>query len=286
MILNFTGAHRFCHKAMATTFEIFIVHSDTRYARQAACAGFDELDRLEAELSRFIENSDICRLNNLAAGRSLRVGPAVFECLQLCDRMYAQTNGTFDVTLGSASSGCRLKLDKAQYTVQQPAKAVKIDLGGIGKGYAVDKMAELLGDWSIDTALIHGGYSSVLALGAPPETKGWPITLSSPGNHKQVLAKLHLQDRAISGSGLQDGRHIIDPRTAQPVEDKRAAWACAPDAATTDALSTAFMVMSPDEVKDYCLRHSDTLAMIVTKDGDTETQKDKVLRFGYWKANA
>jgi len=133
--------------------------------------------------------------------------------------------------------------------------------------------------------LIHGGYSSVLALGRPPETKGWPVKLSSPGNRKQTLARLHLQDRAVSGSGLQDGRRIIDPRTAQPVEGKRDAWACAGNAATADALSTAFMVMSPGQVKHYCLHHLDTLAMIVTKGGETETQKDKILRFGSWKDN-
>jgi thiamine biosynthesis lipoprotein len=131
--------------------------------------------------------------------------------------------------------------------------------------------------------VIHGGYSSVLALDAPSGRKGWPLTLSNPVNRKQTLAGLHLQGRALSGSGLQQGRHIIDPRTAQPVEGKRAAWACAPDAATADALSTAFMVMTPDEVKEYCSNHPDTLAMIVLEDRDEETQKDRILRFGPWK---
>ncbi len=307
MVLTPTGSHRFCHKAMTTTFEIFTVHTDARYAQQAAWAAFDELDRLERELSRFIENSDISRLNNLTAGQSLLVGPAAFECLQLCVRMYAETNGAFDITIGSLMdcwvgkdktmrtpskeqlnlarqhTGLHLiKLDEAQHTVQLLGKGVQIDLGGIGKGYAIDRMAELLGDWSIDTALIHGGYSSVLALGKPPGTKGWPVTLNNPGNRKQSLVRLYLQDRAVSGSGLQKGRYIIDPRTAQLVEGKRAAWAYGPDAATADALSTAFMVMSPDEVEQYCCRHSDVLSMIVTKGRDTETQKDKILRFGSW----
>ncbi|MHC4571036.1 MAG: hypothetical protein ACYS0C_03020 [Planctomycetota bacterium] len=69
------GAHHFSHEAMATTFEIFILNDDARYTQQAAWAAFDELDRLEAELSRFIENSDISRISNLAANQSLRIGP-------------------------------------------------------------------------------------------------------------------------------------------------------------------------------------------------------------------
>ncbi len=312
------GMQRFSHEAMATTFEVIILYQDARYAQQAAWAAFNELDRLEAELSRFIENSDISRINNLAAGQSLQVGLDAFECLQLSTRIYAETNGAFDITIGSLL-GCWLgedekartpskeqlnlarertgihlfKLDEAEHTVQVLASAillrkseaagVQIDLGGIGKGYAVDRMAELLHDWSIDTAVIHGGYSSVLALDAPSGTKGWPLTLSNPDNRKQTLAGLHLQGRALSGSGLQKGRHIIDPRTAQPVKGKRTAWACALDAATADALSTAFMVMTPDEVKEYCSNHPDTLAMIVLEDRGEKTQKDRILHFGPWK---
>ena len=315
-----SGIHRFSHEAMATTFEVIILHEDTRYAQQAAWAAFDELGRLEAELSRFIENSDISRINNLAANQPLQIGLAAFECLQLCARIYAETNGAFDITIGSLL-GCwlnedktmripseeqlnlarqrtglqLLKLDEAEHTVQLLTDSVQIDLGGFGKGYAVDRMAELLREWSIDTALIHGGGSSVLALGGPPGTKGWPLTLSSPPRRfasqtrssggKQTLACLYLQDQALSGSGLQKDHLFIDPHTARPVENKRAAWACAPTAATADALSTAFMVMLPDEVKSYCLSHSDVQAIVLTEDRGGEAAKEKVLRYGLWKAD-
>jgi thiamine biosynthesis lipoprotein len=269
---------------MATVFEIFILHPDARYARQAAYAAFDELDRIERELSRFVENSDISRINNLAANQSLSVGSATFECLQLCSRMYTATDGAFDITFSSAAKGYQLKLNEGQYIVRQPTRAVKIDLGGIGKGYAIDKMAELLRDWDIDTALIHGGYSSVLALNEPAGTNGWPITLSSPDDYKQTLARLYLRNRAVSGSGLQNGPHIINPRTGRPVKDRFAAWVCGPDAATTDALSTAFMVMTAGKVRQYCLRHPDVLAMIVLDDCGTKAQKEeKIVQFGPWQ---
>ncbi len=316
---SISGAHRFSHDGMATAFEVIIIHEDARYAQQAAWAAFDELDKLEQQLSRFVENSDISRISEKTANQPLQIGPATFECLQLCASLYDWTNGAFDITIGSLMdcwlsepslsegrgedktmrtpskgqlkqarqrTGLHLiKLDETEHTVQLLTSPVQIDLGGIGKGYAIDQMAKLLGDWSINTALIQGGCSSVLAISKPNNTKGWHLTLSNPTNHRQTLAHLYLQDRAISGSGLQKGRHIIDPRTAQPAEGKRAAWACAPTAATADALSTAFMVMSPDQIKQYCLSHSDTLAMVVAKDQTGEVQKDKILRYGLWEQN-
>lgn len=293
-------ARRFSHKAMATTFEIFIVHADKQYAAQAAMAAFDELDRLEAELSKFIENSDISRINNLSADTPLRIGLPAFECLQLSLRIYNQTNGAFDITVGSLMdyysgenksskeelnlarrhTGSHLiELNEADYTVKLSTSPVRLDLGGIGKGYAIDQMAGLLSDWSIDTALLHGGFSSVLAIGA----KSWPLTLSNPTNHRQILASIFLKGRAFSGSGLQKGPHIIDPHTGRPVENKVAAWACAANAATADALSTAFMVMSPDNIKQYCTNHSDTLAMVLVKQQDAKANESSILRFGCWE---
>ncbi len=301
------GMKRFCHEAMATTFEVIVVYDDDRYARQAAAAAFDEVDRLEGELSRFIENSDISRINNLSANQPLTIGLDAFECLQLSARIYAETNGAFDITIGSLLRCWRnedesprtpsqeelnlarqhtgthlLQLDESEHTVQLLASPVQVDLGGIGKGYAVDRVAELLREWSIETALISGGYSSVLALNAPAGTKGWPLTLSNPDNRKQILARPYLQGRALSGSGLQKGQHIIDPRTMQPVKGKHAAWASAPDAATADALSTAFMVMGPDEIRQYCSRHPDVPAMIMLEGEDKDAQKNQILHFGPW----
>jgi thiamine biosynthesis lipoprotein len=299
------GLKRFCHEAMATTYEIIMVEEDGQYARQAAAAAFKEVDRLEGELSRFIGNSDIARINNLPADEPLILGLDAFECLELGCKLYEQTDGAFDITIGSLFSCWRdedekprtptkkelelarehtgahlLILDELEHTVQLSISPVQVDLGGIGKGYAVDKVAELLRDWSIEVVLISGGYSSVLALEGPEQTKGWPLTLSDPDNHKQILAHLRLEGRALSGSGLQKGRHIIDPRTAQPVKGRFAAWASASDAATADALSTAFMIMSPEEIEKICRSHPDVLALIMLEDG---VKKEKILRFGPWE---
>ena len=299
---------RFSHEAMATIFEIIVIHEDEHYARQAATAAFEEVDRLEGELSRFIENSDISRINNLPANQPLLLGLDAFECLKVSVQMYTETNGAFDITIGTLFKCWRdedgnprtptgealdrarlhtgsnlIQLDEQEHTIRLAASPVLIDLGGIGKGYAVDRVAELLREWSIETALISGGYSSVLALEAPPGTNGWPLTLSDPADRTRILARPRLRAGALGGSGVQKGGHIISPRTGRPIEGKRAAWSAAPDAATTDALSTAFMIMDTGEIRQYCSHHPDRRAMVMLLEQDETTRKDKVLCFGPWR---
>jgi thiamine biosynthesis lipoprotein len=305
------GMKRFSHEAMATTFELLIMHEDERYASQAAVAAFDEVDRLERELSRFLENSDVTRINNLPAHQPLQLSLDTFECLKIAERIYAETNGAFDITIGALLKCWRnedppkadprkpsskeidyarlhtgtnlLQLNEAEHTIKLSVSGVQIDLGGIGKGYAVDRVAELLRDWSIDVALISGGYSSVLALDAPPGKKGWPLTMTNPSGSKEVLARPFLKNGALSGSGVEKGGHIIDPQTAEPVEGRRAAWSSAPDAATADALSTAFMVMGVDEIEKYYYLHPGMLAMVILDERDEDTSKEKILRLGQWE---
>jgi len=249
------GAHRFSHAAMATVFEVHCAHADARYAAQGAQAAFDLVDRLEQELSRFVENSDISRVNHLAAGQAARVSPWTMECLQIAWHVYALTGGAFDAAIGSGLE--RLDLDPDEFTVHAREGGAGLDLGGIGKGYAVDRMAEVLEEWEIPRALVHGGYSSVLALEPPPDREGWLLTLSAPGSAR-ILARVSARRRAFSASGVRKGDHILDPRTGHPVYGRVAAWVAAPweeggsSAAVADALSTAFMIQPADEIDDLC----------------------------------
>jgi thiamine biosynthesis lipoprotein len=299
------NVHRFAHQAMATTFEIVVQHEDKLYAQQAARAAFDELDRIEGELSRYLENSDVARINALAAGRPLPLGLDTFACLQLSQKVHRRTKGAFDVTVGflldcwldadkqprtpsaeelrfaRAHTGMSLlRLDESRFTVELFSSPVRVDLGGIGKGYGVDQMAALLREWDVDRALIHGGFSSVLALDAPDDMEGWPITLSDPSDRTRTLARLQLQRTAVSGSGLEKGRHIIDPRLARPIAGKVAAWSVTPDAATGDALSTAFMVMTPDEVEEYCTAHPGVRALLIIP---ADEQTERIIPAGPWQ---
>jgi len=298
------GAHRFAHHAMATTFEILVAGSDPLYAAQAARAAFEKLDLIEKEISRYIPGSDISRINSLSAGESLLLGPDAFRCLSLSARLHADTGGAFDVTIGSllqcwrkkgrGSSPSReelelarrrtgmhlLRLDASKHRVEVPTRPVQIDLGGIGKGYGVDRMAELLREWDIRSALIHGGWSSALALDAPPGRRGWPVRFEGPGKGMKSLVRFHLENRAVSGSGFTKGRNIIDPRSGRPARGRLASWACAPTAATADALSTAILVMSLAEIEDYLKSHTDSLAVFLKEDGKAVVRKGRGIPAG------
>ncbi len=266
---------RYAHDAMACTFELYLVEEDAKYAWQAAEAAFAEADRLEQELSRFVPTSDIARINALPPGQSLRVGIDAFECLQQAIRLYVETGGAFDVTFGSEIDGGRkseserfptmhlLECDARLHEATVRAAGVRIDLGGIGKGYAIDQMVTILRDWSIAAGLIHAGQSSVYALGSPPQAVAWRVALRDPVAHEETLGSVELKDAALSGSGRRlHGEHIIDPATGRSVGGVSGAWARATFAAVSDALATAFMVMPPEQVKRYCRQHADVAAIL------------------------
>jgi thiamine biosynthesis lipoprotein len=201
---------RFSHEAMATVFEVYAVHPDGAYAAQAAQAAFDLTDRLERELSRFVPNSDISRVNRLAAGESTQVTTSTIECLVIARHMFDLTGGAFDISIGTGLPS--LELNPDDYIVSATKAGVQVDLGGVGKGYAVDLMAELLEEWGVQVALVHGGFSSVLAL-EPPAGGGWPLTLSDPAAPSRVLSRLSVRQTALGASGVRKKDHIRDPRT-------------------------------------------------------------------------
>jgi thiamine biosynthesis lipoprotein len=244
---------------MATTSEIRCVHADARYAGQAAHAAFSLVDRLEQEQSRFIANSDVARVNQLGAGQDARVSPSTMECLEIGWRMHELTGGAFDISVGSGLDG--LELMPEEFTVRARRDGVRLDLGGIAKGYAVDRVAELLEEWEIPRALVHGGWSSVLALEPPPDAEGWTLTLSAPEPQApRVLARISARQRALSASGTRKGDHILDPRTRRPARE-RAAWVAvggrepgdsSSPATLAETLSTAFMVLDPEEAVELC----------------------------------
>lgn len=270
----YARTHRFAHYAMAATFEIYIANEDAAYAEQAAGAAFDELDRLERDLSRFIHSSDVTHINHASPGETIRVGLDTFACLKHCKELCVETGGAFNPAIGTLlncwensdrspripspeelafareNSGMhQLELDEVRHAVCKKA-FVRIDLGGFGKGYALDRMAAILCEWDIGRAILHGGWSTVLALNGPTD-EGWPVSIRHPQSG-ETLRRFSLLNQALSGSGLNKGPHIIDPRTAEPIRDFRAAWSLASTAADADALSTAFLVMTREEAEAYC----------------------------------
>ena len=246
------GAHRFGHKAMATEFEILCVHPDGGYAKQAAWAAFDLLDSLESLLSRFLENSDISRINHLVAGEAACVSRWTTDCIEIAREIRAETRGAFDISLGSGFDA--LRITPGRVLLAGPSPGPQLDLGGIGKGYALDRMAEMLAEWEIHAALLHGGHSSALALDAPPGLEGWPLAIGQ----RTVQARR----MAFSASGIRvKGRHVIDPRTGSPARRSGAcvslrSGAGSSPCAVAEAYSTAFMILPAGEIDAVCSRHA------------------------------
>ena len=280
------AVRQFEHEAMACTFGLTLVEPDGAYAACAARAAWNEVDRLELELSRFAVHSDIARVPSLRAGEELPLGAEVYECLELAAVVCQQTGGAFDVTARTGGdgqpgavrgAGPLLELDPARHVIVARAANVQLDLGGIGKGYALDRLAELLCEWRIEAGLIHAGQSTVVAWGEGRGGAGWQVEVRDPAGIREAWGTVHLRGRALSGSGqLLHGNHIVDPRTGIPACGTSAAWALAPTGARADALSTAFMVMAPKDVESYCARHDEVSAIVMLPGA----QEPEVVCFG------
>jgi len=302
-----TQSYQFAHQAMATVFEIRCIHEDPQYAEQAARAAFDLVDRIETELTRYRGGSDISRINNLKSGETTSVGVWTMECLLLAWHLYCETTGAFDVSLGSGYDA--VELLPADYSIRIHKDGVRVDLGGIGKGYAVDRAAELLEEWEVRQALLHAGFSSVLALDAPAGRAGWPLTISIPGTDPaRVLARVTAREQAWSASGIRKKDHIMDPYAGVPVRNRQAAWVSGPlnalfatcqgrqggddsisrgapfemgssPSAVADALSTAFMVMPLEEIAAYIRKYRGVEARMLIPDPSNPAAPPELIHY-------
>ncbi|MCH8836380.1 MAG: FAD:protein FMN transferase [Candidatus Marinimicrobia bacterium] len=268
-----TGAvsvHKYSRSAMGTIFELFLDHEEQDYASQAAAACFESLEEIELELSRFLENSDISRIVALQRNEKLTLGRHAYACLALSQKMTRETGGAFDVAYLSrgVNTGTRehraksrgkdpivterptnipelFTLDPANGEIRSLTEALTLDLGGIGKGYALDCMAHILNEWGLQRALLQGGRSSVLAMDAPQGQAGWHLAISDPDGVGGILARLNLRNRALGASGILQGPHIKIPASFTGRHDKpvRATWTIGTSAAEMDAFSTAAMLI-------------------------------------------
>jgi len=259
--------HLFHHDAMMTTFYLRLCERDGQdesFLASLACECFHKIDELEGKLSRYHHGGDVSRINEMQAGETLCISEECHECLLVAMEACIYTGGLFDPTLGAmiehrktGGSGA-LPESCGQLVVSPDSPRVFcesvgkiIDLGGIGKGFALDQIAEFLRGWEIEGALLSSGASTHLALGDQP----WPIDLGCGGDERIV----ELKNEALSASGTEiQGCHILHPQEwrlgegaglLKSEEEPRTVWASSDSAAFADAWSTALMLMTDDEVK-------------------------------------
>ena len=249
--------HQFNHHAMATYFQVRIANQSKSYAAQAAQAALDLLDGLEARLSRFRANSDIAQIAHLATGEKMRLSEPAFACLQIAKQMEQATHSAFSPTpaaLKTRQSLPQWELLLDEHSILCVSGQLEFDLGAVGKGFALDRMGELLRQWDCPSFLLVAGGSSILAGDQPAEAPGWSCGLGEDDSAQRFF----LTSASLSGSGLAvKGAHILDPRTGLPALRQNRAWVLADTAAESDALSTACMVLSERELEEvFALNHS------------------------------
>jgi thiamine biosynthesis lipoprotein len=295
---------RASHRAMATTFELLLPYG-TSHASAIAAAAFEQIDHLEQQLTVFRDTSEVSRLNRLAATVEVPIEERLFDLLTVASEITAETQGAFDITAGALSKawgfyrgprrvpseenlaealsrvGMRhVVLDAETRSVRYHRLGLEINLGSIGKGYALDRVGEMLrSEWSLSAGLVHGGYSSVLALGSEPgESRGWVVGIQDPRQPDHRLAIVRLRDKALGTSAATfqhleyKGRklgHILDPRTGWPAEGMASASVVAPTAAKADALATAFFILGVDKAREYCDAHPGIGAVLVPEGGSS-----------------
>ena len=308
---------------MACEFVVEYHAEDGTRAASPAIEALGLVEQLEDQLSIYREHTEVSHLNRYAAKGPFEAEPRLFELLQLALQLYAATGGAFDVTGGPLSrtwgflaragrlpeeseilaarelvSSDFVELDPAHRTVRFSKPGVEINFNAIGKGYALDRVAEWMAEESVADYLCHGGSSSVLARGSDRSgvDRGWSIALPHPLKPESYLGEIILRNEGLgtTGAGVQffeaGGRrygHVIDPRTGWPAEGVLTATVVAPTAAEADALSTAFYVMGPGGASEYCAAHRAVRAVLVcpsdARPGDVDVHRLN-LPEGRWRA--
>jgi len=264
---------RLATAAMGTRFELVLAGRDAAHARAAGEAALELIQEFDARYSRFRTDSVLARIHREAGAAALRVDPQTFQLLARCLELRAATGGAFDVAVGAPMDRLRaglaaqfpgrggsFELDAGASSVRLASADTRLDLGGIGKGLALDQAVQLLRELGVRSALLHGGTSSVIAFGLPPQPANLvaPVCMGEahePGYGVSLGpcfdgACVNLAGGALSVSAaLAQGQgqgcaHVLDPRSGRALNHDLRAAVCADSAADADAWSTALLVLA------------------------------------------
>lgn len=291
--------------AMGSTFEILFpaVH---RARIEVAHRALDEVRRLEGIMTVYRDDSDLSRVNREASGSPVTVERELIEVLRLSLDVSRRTEGAFDISSGALSrlwgfkdrsghvptkeaieeslsrTGWRfIDLNLERCMIRFERGGLELNLGSIGKGFALDHVARMLQNADFGQALLHAGHSSMRAIGDMSYPGGgWKVSVRHPLAQDKNLVNLRLRNQALGTSGVgeqyfkQDGKsygHVIDPRTGRPAEQNLSASCLAPSAALADAMATAFFVMSLDSIEAICRENEKIGAIIVPRPNEGGT---------------
>ena len=281
-----------CHEStrisMGSAASVRACGPDRAALAGAVSAALDEVDRLDGLLSNYREDTPLARLNRAAARGPVPVEPELAELLAVCLRWSRDSEGAFDVTVGplmkawgffrdegrlpaeaelrgalSVVGYRHVVLNRERHTVRFEREGVELDLGGIGKGYAADRVVALLRRRGIRSALVNLGGSSVYGLGAPPGTEAWEIGIQDPTDPGRTAASVRLRDRALSVAGRygrffeKDGvtySHIMDPRTGRPAQGVLSVAVVSASATDGDALDDVLFVQGLSHAREFVAR--------------------------------
>jgi thiamine biosynthesis lipoprotein len=298
--------------AMATRFEMVLHGEDELGLRAAGEEALDEIAALASQLNFYGADSEISRINAGAALGPVPVEPGLFRLLQEAQRVHGLSGGAFDITVaplmrcwGFADGKLRVPspgelaearecvgmglvhLDAENFTVRFERPGVRIDLGAIGKGFALEIAVEILREAGVTSALIHGGTSTVCAIGSPPEEAFWKTAIEHPGwgqpnadipEHERLVAVAKLRDeafsvsavwgRAFEESGVSYG-HVLDPRSGQPTQNVLLAAVAQPSGTGADAWSTALLVLGGAGADALGQAGENARSLLLLPDGDS-----------------
>jgi FAD:protein FMN transferase len=303
--------------AMATQFDLALYGPSLTDLQAVAEEALDEITRLDSQLNVHRDSSEMSRLNALAAIRPVKVEPTLFRLLLRCQQLYRDTEGTFDISIGAllecwgfwqgsgseptASAWARarecsgmhlVELNEAESTVRFSCPGVKLDLGAIGKGFAVEQAVQLLRENGIRSGIVNGGTSTIQAIGRPPQGGCWQVAIGNqlsinemhqaerPGSSPDRLPSspygtIGLVDEALSVSSIT-GKfftandtilgHILAPRQGRPVLGVEIAAIASASATESDALSTALLVSGTDGWPNFLALKKGLRALVAGRD--------------------
>jgi FAD:protein FMN transferase len=274
--------------AMGTAFTIAAYGEDRGRLESSVAQALEEARRLDGMLSNYKPDSEWSDVNRRAGDGPVRISDELYQLLAACVEYSRQSEGAFDITVGPLmkvwgfykGSGHlphraevlgslnlvgykNILLDPRAHTVRFARKAVEIDPGGIGKGYAVDRMADILRADGIRSALVSGGGSSIYAIGTPPGEQGWKVAIKNPRDPDKSVATVYLKDESMSTSGnyekffYAEGKmwsHIMDPRTGYPAEGMLSTSVIAPRTIDTEAWTKPYYILG----RQWAAKHRQT----------------------------